>query len=92
MWRRPFVTIPMFIIAMILPLPMGAQQKPFTRVAPTLPFMSATVKKPGQARVRTHGERCCACCRSAPMHRGAPRGIISSTILSVGGKTLKSRT
>jgi len=34
-----------------------------------------TVKKPGQARVRTRGERCCACCRSAPMHWGATRAL-----------------
>ena len=38
-----------------------------SRVAPTLPFMSATVKKPGQAKDRTRGQGCCACCRSAYM-------------------------
>ncbi len=31
MWRRPAVTILMLIIAVILPLPMRAQQKPFTQ-------------------------------------------------------------
>ena len=37
------------------------------RVAPTLPLMSATVKKPGQVRVRTRGQRGCVCCWSAYM-------------------------
>jgi hypothetical protein len=32
-----------------------------SRVAPTSPLMSATVKKPGQARVRKREQRCCAC-------------------------------
>ena len=41
------------------------------RVAPALPFMSATLKKPGQARVGTRGQKCCAYCRSATMYRGA---------------------
>ena len=31
MWRRPVVTILMLIIAVILPLPLRAQQKPFTQ-------------------------------------------------------------
>ena len=35
------------------------------RVAPTLPFMSVNVEKPGPARVRTRGQRRCARCRSA---------------------------
>ena len=37
------------------------------RVAPTLPLMSATVKKPGRARGSTRGQRCCVCCQSAYM-------------------------
>jgi hypothetical protein len=40
-------------------------------VAPTLPSVSATLKKPGQGRVRTREQKCCAFCRSAPMYRGA---------------------
>jgi hypothetical protein len=36
-----------------------------SRLAPTMPFMSATFKTPGQARVRTRGQRCCACSRTA---------------------------
>ena len=31
------------------------------RVAPTSPFMSATVKRPGQATRRTRRQGCCAC-------------------------------
>jgi hypothetical protein len=31
MWRRPVVTILLLILAVILPLPMRAQQKPFTQ-------------------------------------------------------------
>ena len=31
MWRRPVVTILMLIVAVILTLPMRAQQKPFTQ-------------------------------------------------------------
>jgi hypothetical protein len=32
MWRRPIVTILMLVIALILTLPLRAQQKPFTEV------------------------------------------------------------
>jgi len=31
MWRRPFVTILLLVIPIILALPMTAQQKPFTQ-------------------------------------------------------------
>jgi len=42
-------------------------------LGPILPFIPATVKKAGKARVKTRGQSCFAGCRSAPMHRGAAR-------------------